>query len=205
MSKNLHANIWCVGRNYADHAQEMQAPVPTTPLFFLKAGSCLNHHSVIQLPTWSTEIHHEVEVAFLIDENLNFSHVTLALDLTARDAQSNAKKLGQPWTLAKSFTAACPIGSWIDLSEINDLSALTFELRINQNLRQKAQLSEAIFSPARLLTEAKKLFPLMAHDILLTGTPAGVGPLKPQDKVEAILSEQNRTLLTCFWDVLSIE
>lgn len=205
MSRNLHTNIWCVGRNYSDHAKEMNAEVPASPLFFLKSGSCLNHTSIIKLPSWSKNIHHELELAFLLDENLDFSHLSLALDLTARDKQDIAKKLGQPWTLAKSFQGACPIGSWLDLSNIKNLESVQFTLKINGEMRQQARATSMIFSPTTLLAEAKKCFPLQSHDILLTGTPAGVGTLEPGDKVEAVLSEDNRTLLTCFWDVLSIE
>ena len=124
-------NIWCVGRNYLGHVKEMHSPIPKNPLFFLKSGSCLNPHSTIQLPGWSTEIHHEIELAFLIDENLNFSHITLALDLTARDMQTAAKKMGEPWTLAKSFRGACPIGLWISILDIKDLMTLKFFLKKN--------------------------------------------------------------------------
>ena len=202
---NLHHNIWCVGRNYTEHAKEMQTAVPNSPLFFLKSGSCLNYGTVIELPTWSKNVHHELELAFLIDENLSFSHISLALDLTARDAQDSAKKLGQPWTLSKSFKGSCPIGSWINLSDITSLNSLSFTLSINDIPKQSGMAMQMIFKPDFLLNEAKKFFPVVKHDILLTGTPSGVGPLTPGDRVSAALYEEKRTLLTCFWDVLSIE
>src|SRR4051812_29212882 len=128
MSSPETRNIWAVGRNYAEHAKEMKVEVTETPMFFLKAGSCITKGRIISLPSWSNDVHHEIELAFLIDQNLNFSHVTLALDLTARDAQSAAKAKGQPWTKAKSFIGACPLGNWISLDQIKNLESLNFSL-----------------------------------------------------------------------------
>ncbi len=201
-------NIWAVGRNYADHATEMKAEIPDktkqSPMFFLKAGSCLNTSSKIKLPTWSSEIHHEIEIAYLVDENLEFSHITLALDLTARDAQNNAKKKGQPWTLAKSFNGACPVGSWISLSEINDQNNLEFDLLVNKKTAQSTGFSEMIFKPSELLSYVKLHYPVMPHDIILTGTPSGVGSLESGDNLCANLWDKTSThqkILTLQWDV----
>lgn len=197
-------NIWAVGRNYADHAREMNAEIPKTPMFFLKAGTTVNAGSVIELPHWSNEIHYELELAYWIDEDLSFSHVTLALDLTARDAQAKAKEKGQPWTLAKSFKGSCPMGSWLSLDEVNDTNHFTFDLKINKNTVQTGSLQDMIFKPALLLDYVKAHFPVVAHDVILTGTPAGVGPLKSGDVVQAELrlnQDAHSPLLTCHWDV----
>ncbi len=201
MQQKRIKNIWAVGRNYADHAAEMKAKVPKTPMLFLKAGSCAEWGSKIRLPKWSKEVHHEIELAYLFDENLSFSHVTLALDLTARDAQAEAKAKGTPWTLAKSFTGACPMGAWIDLIEFSSKDELNFELKINQKLVQAGSDKQMIFKPEVLLNYVKNHFPVTDSDVLLTGTPAGVGPLTSGDRVEAILRAGSRTLLTCLWDV----
>ena len=205
MNTQLIHNIWCVGRNYADHAQEMKAEKPQKPFFFLKSGSCLETSSLIRLPKWSNNVHHEIEIAFWIDENLNFSHVTLALDLTARDRQAQAKEKGLPWTLAKSFQGACPLGTWISLQDGLMQNGLlpNFELSLkkNQSIVQKGRSQDMLFSAPILLQEIKEFFPVQAHDVLLTGTPAGVGPLQPHDQLEATLSSEGRTLLTCLWDV----
>ncbi len=202
MSLQLTKNIWAVGRNYVAHAKEMNAVIPEKPLIFLKSGNCLNPSSIIKLPTWSNEIHYELEIAFRLDESLSFSHVSLALDLTARDAQKNAKNNGEPWTLAKSFNGACPIGSWISISDIADINTLNFKLIKNKNLVQHGQAQDMIFKPLALLSYVKNHFPLSAYDILITGTPDGVGPLASGDILEAQLSDDQQLLLTCHWDVI---
>lgn len=202
MKTNLTHHIWAVGRNYADHAKEMKAEVPKQPFFFLKAGSCLETSTKIALPSWSNDVHHELEIAFRLDENLQFSHVTLALDLTARDAQAAAKAKGLPWTLAKSFKGACPIGSWISLNDIQSTNTLGLTLLKNKELVQKGQLSDTLFNPQQLLKYVLEHYPVEPNDIVLTGTPEGVGPLKSGDLLEAHLLNENRDILTCHWDVI---
>lgn len=197
----MNRNIWAVGRNYIDHAKEMNAPVPIEPLIFLKAGSCLSLESKIILPRWSKDIHHELELAFLIDENLNFSRMALAIDLTARDKQTEAKKNGAPWTLSKSFSGSCPLSAWIPMQNMNSLS---FQLIKNGQTAQQAQAREMIFSPAILLDYVKSHFPVCKNDILLTGTPAGVSQLSSGDKLEGLIlntMQIEKPILTCHWNV----
>lgn len=196
-------NIWAVGRNYAEHAKEMKAEVPSSPMFFLKAGSCLVNGFKIQLPNWSTDVHHELEIAFLLDKNLKYSHITLALDLTARDAQSLAKAKGLPWTQAKSFSGACPIGPWIDLNSLKtDMENLNFQLFKNEKLVQNGQFKDMIFKPDSLLEFVRNFYPICPHDVILTGTPEGVGPLKSSDKLKAVLQSGNQEILACHWDIV---
>lgn len=202
MNSHLTQNIWAVGRNYKAHAVEMKAEVPTEPFFFLKSGSCLETDSKIVLPSWSNDVHHEIEIALWIDENLNFSHLSLALDLTARDAQNLAKSKGLPWTLAKSFKGACPIGPWLSLQDISSLDSLSLELVKNKQLAQKGQASDMIFKPQQLLEYVKKHYPIQAGDIILTGTPEGVAALKSGDLLTARLQSENREILACHWDVI---
>lgn len=201
MKQNLVQNIWAVGRNYLDHATEMNAKPPTEPMIFLKSGSCLNTGSKIKLPEWSEDVQHEIELAFWIDENLGFSHVTLALDLTARDIQSKAKASGTPWTMAKSFIGACPLGQWISLNEISSIDSLSFQLIKNKKQVQVGQAKDMLFKPKVLLSYIQKHFPLTPQDVILSGTPAGVASLKKGDTLEAILQSENRTILTCLWDI----
>lgn len=202
MNPSMIRNIWAVGRNYAAHAAEMKTETPSTPFFFLKSGSSLETGSKIQLPDWSNDVHHELEVAFWLDENLNFSHIALALDLTARDAQSLAKSKGLPWTLAKSFRSACPLSSWIGLHEIPSAEDLSFSLQKNNSIVQKGHISQTIFKPAELLVYLKQHFPICPYDVVLTGTPEGVGPLKSGNSLEALLQSEGHTILTCHWDVI---
>lgn len=203
MNALLVRNIWAVGRNYAAHAAEMKAEVPAEPFFFLKAGSCIETENSIRLPAWSADVHHELEIALWIDENLNFSHVSLALDLTARDVQAKAKAKGLPWTLAKSFPGACPLGRWIDLADLGGLlTTLSFSLKKNGNSVQSGSYSDMLFKPEALLNYVKIHYPVTANDVLLTGTPEGVGPIRSGDLLEARLYSENREILSCHWDVI---
>ncbi len=202
MNSVLTKNIWAVGRNYAKHASEMKADIPTEPFFFLKAGTSVEMGSKISLPAWSEDVQHEIEIALWIDENLNYSHFSLALDLTARDAQNAAKAKGLPWTLAKSFIGACPIGPWISLNEISDVQTLQFELAINNKPVQTGRASDMIFKPQQLLEYLKLHFPLAPYDVILTGTPEGVGRLNKGDSLVATLQNGKHKVLTCHWDVI---
>ena len=174
--------LWCVGRNYSEHAKEMNQSLTAQPLIFLKAGACLNQDPIVPLPAFSHMIHHEIELAVLLDDQLTPSHIALALDLTARDAQEDAKKGGLPWTLAKSFSHSCPVSPWFVYQGDKWFSDLEFSLRVNGELRQKGHTGQMIFSLPVLLTFLKSRFPLRPGDIILTGTPSGVGPLRSGDK-----------------------
>lgn len=203
--QHIIRNVWAAGKNYVKHAQEMKSEPPKEPIIFLKSGNCVTSGSLLHLPPWSNEIHHEIEFAFWIDEELKISHITLALDLTLRDAQTYAKQNGMPWTLAKCFIGSCPIGHWIPVESIPNLDTLQMELKINNETRQLGNFSDMIFKPQVLLNYIKKHFPVAAYDVILTGTPAGVGPLKSGDKLEAVLRDKSlgpdQPLLVCHWDV----
>lgn len=202
MNISIIKNVWAVGRNYAEHAKEMNADVPKEPMFFLKAGSTLETGSVIRLPEWSKEVHHELELAYWVDEDLNYSHVALAIDLTARDAQNLAKSKGQPWTLSKSFKAACPISSWISLDNIQSQSSLQFVLIKNGQKVQQGNFGDMLFKPDQLLNHVKTYYPLSAYDVILTGTPSGVSSLNHGDSLQAVLQSEKREILACHWDVI---
>ncbi|MFN3454497.1 MAG: fumarylacetoacetate hydrolase family protein [Pseudobdellovibrio sp.] len=198
-------NIWAVGRNYADHAKELNNEVPTTPLIFLKSGNCITSSSLLHLPSWSKVVHHEIELAFWLDENMEFSHFTLALDLTARDAQTEAKQKGHPWTLAKSFTGSCPLAPWISLTEISSLDDIEFDLKINGAVRQMGRFTDMLLKPKTLLKHIRDHYPVTPYDVILTGTPSGVASLKSGDRLEASISDKSQSkqqpLLICHWDI----
>ena len=179
-------NIWCVGRNYADHAKEMgYQQALSEPLVFLKAGSCLvKSGGTLRLPPWSQDIQHEVEVTFRFGSDLRIDAFTIGLDLTARDQQSKAKKEGQPWTLAKSFRDACALAEWQDLGAI-DPQNLAFQLLVNGEVRQRGHTRDMVYSVAQLASYVGERFPVLPGDALMTGTPAGVSPLKPGDILRA--------------------
>ncbi len=176
-------NIWAVGRNYVNHAAEMKAEVPSEPMIFLKSGGCANFGSEIMLPPWVSEVHYEIELALKFDHDLEFTEFALALDLTERHLQSAAKAKGTPWTIAKSFLGACPISPFQKLTNVSEIEKLTIELEVNGALKQKGALRDLVFSASTLRDYLRKHFPIEEGDWLLTGTPAGVGPMKSGDRL----------------------
>lgn len=184
-------NIWAVGRNYADHAKELGNEVPKEPLFFLKAGSCAAVNSTeIELPYWVSEVHHEVELALKFNSYLKVVECAVALDLTERNLQSIAKKAGTPWTLAKSFSNACAVSAFFQIKNLDELKDLRLRLWVNDELRQEGRTSQMIFSADKLIDFALIHFPVCQGDLLLTGTPQGVGPIKAGDRVRAEIEGQ---------------
>ena len=172
-------NIWAVGRNYSDHAKEMNAPVPKEPMVFLKSGSCLVHDRTVPLDTRLLPVHHELEIAYRLDDHLEPSEMALALDLTARTQQGHAKENGLPWTLAKSFRNSCPISHFVPVPK--NLPVIAFELMVNGQVRQSARSTDMIFDVNVLLKHLISFFPVESGDIVLTGTPSGVGSVMPGD------------------------
>jgi 2-keto-4-pentenoate hydratase/2-oxohepta-3-ene-1,7-dioic acid hydratase in catechol pathway len=179
-------NIWAVGRNYQDHAKEMKADTPNSPLIFLKAGSCasVNSNEII-LPAWTEEVHHEVELALKLSMHLHVIEAAVALDLTERKAQSEAKAKGLPWTLSKSFDGACAVSAFFSVKRLETLENLELKLWVNDELRQHGFVKDMIFKSQILVDHIKEHFPVCPGDLILTGTPAGVGPLSDGDLVRA--------------------
>lgn len=185
-------SVWCVGRNYADHAKELGNQVPSQPLFFLKSSACLVHGTSMPYPQAVASLHHELEMAFRFDEKLRLSHIGLALDLTDRERQNTLKTKGEPWTLAKSFKNSCPISPWIPF-EANEI--YSFELQVNGQPKQMGEQNLMIFKLPDLVSFLKLHFPLSEGDILLSGTPAGVGPIQKGDVLKSVLKNQKQQIL----------
>ena len=195
----LYQNIWGVGRNFKDHAKEMNAETPTSPMIFLKSGASVGTTpGRILLPSWTQEVHHEIELAVQIAADGSPRRATLALDLTERQHQSLAKKNGHPWTLAKSFRGATILGSWIPWAAT--LLETEIELQINGITRQKGSLADLIFPLDQITQYLLRHFPVCDNDVILLGTPAGVGPLKVGDRLEGRLG----TVLKESWIVETI-
>ena len=190
-------NIWCVGRNYVAHAQELNNPVPEKPLIFLKAASSVVTGGSFTLPPWTDDIHHECELAIQIDAEAVPTHMGLALDLTLRKIQTELKKKGEPWTLAKSFKEACPLSPLIPFQGFEHFESLEFKLIKNGQTVQQGFTKNMIFPLKTLLDYIKIHFPICAGDIILTGTPEGVGPVKKGDLLKAEISG----LLDVTWSV----
>jgi 2-keto-4-pentenoate hydratase/2-oxohepta-3-ene-1,7-dioic acid hydratase in catechol pathway len=185
------SKIICVGRNYRDHARELGNEVPAEPLLFFKPpSSLLKPGGVIVLPPASSRVDHEGELALIIgrravklapdaDWRSCVRGYTLANDVTARDLQ---KKDGQ-WTRAKGFDTFCPVGPWVS-DEVDPESGMLLETRVNGELRQHGSTADLIFTIPLLLAYITAAITLEPGDLVLTGTPAGVGPLAPGDRVD---------------------
>lgn len=198
------AELWCIGRNYIEHAKELGNEVPKEPLIFLKSGQCISLGNQIQWPEWAEEVHHEIELAFKVGSQMQFSKVALALDLTERALQNKAKLKGLPWTLAKSFTGSAPLSNPVDwphnLNEQEYFSWL-LTLTVNGELRQQGSLSQTVFKPEVIKSFVKNHFPLHAGDWILTGTPSGVGPLRIGDQLKAEWGPPGKAFIQWEWTV----
>jgi acylpyruvate hydrolase len=196
-------NIWCVGRNYVAHAAELKNPVPESPLIFLKAGSCASFSPKINLPQWTKDIHYECELAVQLDRHGEPKLLGLALDLTARSVQSALKDSRSPWTLAKSFTGACPLSAFVPFQTVEYFNSLNFRFYKNAALLQTGNPQHMLFSLPVLLEYIRSHFPVNEGDLVLTGTPSGVGPLSSGDRLRAeITAEDDTRLVEVTWDVI---
>ncbi|WP_319784233.1 fumarylacetoacetate hydrolase family protein [Oceanisphaera sp. IT1-181] len=195
--------VVCVGRSYRDHATELNNPIPSEPLLFIKpASSLVNLSAPLVLPKGLGAIHHEVEVALLIGRRLCHADeaealagivgVGVALDLTLRDVQDKLKAQGHPWERAKAFDGSCPISPFVVPDCVNRLSELEFSLAVNGQLRQVGNTRDLMWPVGLLLTEMSRCFTLNPGDIVLTGTPKGVGELLAKDSLELQLDGQYR-------------
>lgn len=200
-----YSKVVCVGRNYAEHAKELNNPVLVEPLLFMKpADTLVPFEEPIQVDGYECDVHYELEIAVLIGKRLKnadtvdastaIDAVGLALDLTLRDLQNHLKAQGHPWEKAKAFDASCPISQFVPVDGLN-LAKLDLVLDINGETRQQGSSAEMITPIVELLQYASRYFTLNAGDILLTGTPAGVGPLRQGDALKARLLHQQQTLI----------
>lgn len=196
--------VVCVGNNYADHIKEMGSQVSAEPVVFIKPETALcDIRQPIALPTGLGSVHHEIELAVLIGTPLKqatpdrvanaIAGYGLALDLTLRDLQSQFKAAGQPWEKAKGFDGSCPMSGFIPLSEFGDAQQAQLRLLINGELRQEGNTRDMLTPILPLIAYMSRFFTLRAGDIILTGTPQGVGPLKAGDEICATLNGKDVT------------
>ncbi len=190
--------IFCLGRNYAEHAKEMKSDVPSTPIVFLKPSSAIIHNGEpIIRPSISKSLHHEAEVVVVIgkggknipasEAGKHIAGYAIGLDMTLRDVQNDAKSKGLPWTVCKGFDTSAPISSVIPATRVADPAMLEFRCLVNGKQRQHGCASDMIFSPEEIIEYLSSLFTLEAGDLIFTGTPEGVGEVNPGDRVEAEL------------------
>lgn len=194
------SKVVCVGSNYAKHIQEMGSATPTEPVLFIKPETALcDLHQPLALPQGLGSVHHEVELAVLIGATLRQAseeHVTqaiagygVALDLTLRDIQGQMKKAGQPWEKAKGFDNSCPISGFIPAAEFQgDPQSTPLCLKVNGEVRQQGTTADMIHKIVPLIAYMSRFFTLRAGDVILTGTPEGVGALHSGDALEVSLN-----------------
>jgi fumarylpyruvate hydrolase len=178
--------IICLGKNYAAHAHEMKEALPARPVLFLKPPSCLTEMKDgggLTLPWERGEIHHELEVVLKLYKK-NVIAVALGLDLTLRELQKKLKEQGHPWEIAKSFRHSALVTPFVGQRDFPDWRTAEFRLAVNGEVRQRASLPQALFSPDQAIHLANDHFPLCDGDLVFTGTPEGVGPLKPGDHLQ---------------------
>ncbi len=189
----------CVGRNYAAHISELNNPSPDEPVLFIKPATAM--HDMMQpipLPRGRGTVHHEVEVCLLIGQRLTCADadqarqaviaVGLGLDLTLRDVQSWQKERGLPWEVAKAFDGSCPISGFVPIRQIGRLNNLAFSLSVNGQQRQQGNTAQMLTKIPELLSFTSQHFSLLPGDIVMTGTPAGVGPVSPGDQLELVMA-----------------
>lgn len=199
--------ILAIGRNYIDHAKELNNPVPTEPVVFLMPDTALlRNNDPFFIPDFTNEVHYEVELVVKINrlgKNISekFAHryydeIGIGIDFTARDLQSKLKKAGLPWANAKAFDHSAPLGNkFINKVDLPSVDNIDFSLTKNGEIVQQGNSKDMIFSIDRLIAELSKIYTLKIGDLIYTGTPPGVGKIEIGDKLEAIIGDQ--TLLKC--------
>ena len=193
-------NIYCVGRNYADHAIEMGGdPNREAPFFFMKPAYAVSTNGVaVSYPSHSKDVHHELEmVVALADGGINVPvneamglvyGYGIGVDMTRRDLQAEAKDKRRPWEAGKTFAQAAPCADLLPISETGEINAAEIQLAINGEVRQQGNVNQMIWKVAEIISRLSEVFLLQAGDLIFTGTPAGVGPVEIGDEVTATLT-----------------
>ena len=186
--------IICIGRNYVEHAKELNNPVPTKPMFFVKPDTSLLRTHMFYIPPFSNNIHYELELVVKIKKvgkSISkrfapnyYDEISLGLDLTARDLQKECKEKRMPWEIAKGFDSSAPIGKWY---QKKDLKSLDFYLLKNGEKVQEGNPSQMVFDIDSIIEYVSKFMTLKKGDLIFTGTPSGVGKMEVNDVFEAYL------------------
>jgi fumarylpyruvate hydrolase len=188
--------VYCIGRNYADHAVEMgHDPTRDPPFFFLKSPDNLDVSGTFPYPPESRDVHHEVELAVALGRGGDCIPVAeapacvygyaVSLDMTRRDLQAEAKKLARPWEIAKAFERSAPIGPIVPAADTGPLDRGPVTLAVSGTVRQAGDLAQMIWTVPEIIAHLSRFFTLAPGDVILTGTPAGVGAVVPGDVMEA--------------------
>lgn len=190
--------IICIGRNYIDHAKELNNPVPKEPVFFMKPDTALlPKNNPFIYPSFSNDIHHEIEIVIKINRlgkhiEEKFAHkyyneIGVGVDFTARDIQQLCKEKGLPWEKAKGFDGSAPTSKFISIDQFDDLNNINFSLQVNGVTKQQGNTKDMLFNFNKIIVHVSKFITLKIGDIIYTGTPSGVGPVKIDDKIECFI------------------
>jgi 2-keto-4-pentenoate hydratase/2-oxohepta-3-ene-1,7-dioic acid hydratase in catechol pathway len=193
--------IICIGRNYADHIEELKNERPKEPVVFLKPDTTIGQRNTpFYIPDFSSDVHHEIEIIVKINRigkhiQEQFAHkyydqISVGIDFTARDLQTQLKAKGLPWEKAKAFDGAAVLGQWLPKKEFKDLQNLNFELTKNDASVQRGHTRLMLYTIDQLIAYVSEFFTLKIGDILFTGTPAGVGAVQENDRLEGFLEGQ---------------
>lgn len=193
--------IICIGRNYAKHAKELNNAIPTEPVFFMKPDTALlKDGEAFYYPEFTKDLHHEIEIVLKINKvgkhikeefaHKYFDEIGLGIDFTARDLQTKAKEKGLPWEKAKAFDGSAPIGKFVAKSLFTDLSDISFELKINNESKQIGNTKDLLFSFDKIIAYVSQFVTLKVGDLIYTGTPEGVGPVKIGDKLQGYIKDE---------------
>lgn len=193
--------IVCIGRNYVKHVLELNNEIPGEPIFFLKPDTALlPKGQAFYIPGFSSDIHHEIEIVLRIcKEGKNISEefasryydaLTIGIDFTARDIQQKQKEKGLPWEPAKAFDHSAPVGSIVSLDDLKDRNNIAFHLDVNEKTVQKGSSTLMIYTFEKIISYVSKFITLRKGDLVFTGTPEGVGQVKPGDLLECYLEDK---------------
>lgn len=191
-------SVYCIGRNYAEHARELNNEIPDNPVVFMKPPtSLLEDKGTVIIPAYCTELHHEAELVIAIGKTARniarteaFDHVAgyaIGIDITARDVQTQLKNKGQPWLLAKGLDTFSPLGEFVTPDKVSDTGNIRIELTVNSETRQDGNTSDMLFTIDDIISRLSFFFTLLPGDLIFTGTPAGVGPIRHGDEVNAAI------------------
>jgi len=193
--------IICIGLNYMDHIREMNNPIPQVPVFFLKPDTSLvRNNNPFFYPEFTNDLQYELEVVLKINKlgrnvSEKFAHryyneIGLGIDFTARDLQRLCKDKGMPWEMAKAFDGSAPISSFIPKDRFENLNNIKFKLEKNDVIVQKGNTNDMVFKFDHIISYVTKFITLRTGDLIFTGTPVGVGPVKVGDRLKAYLEDE---------------
>jgi 2-keto-4-pentenoate hydratase/2-oxohepta-3-ene-1,7-dioic acid hydratase in catechol pathway len=194
--------IFCIGRNYSEHAKELKNEIPESPVVFMKPQTALlKDNKPFYLPEFSNDMHYETELVFRvckngksISEKFALSYVdavTVGIDFTARDLQSRCKQKGLPWEIAKAFDNSAVLGVWKPLSMFSDVHNINFSMKLNEQVVQQGNSSDMLFSLEKIISYISVFFTLQQGDLIYTGTPAGVAAVRIGDVLEAFVEQES--------------